>query len=160
VPAIVVSNYTTPQVVSEGPFEHASTLAMIESMFGLTPLTARDKNALNLSQVIGSALRTDDPSTLIPRSAVVPGPATGAAAACSALSTPAMSPDPLPPAATPEFPVSPVIPALLVGTAGLAALAAHNRRIHASAELVVDAVTATELPESPGGAHLGPAVRD
>jgi phospholipase C len=158
VPAIIVSNYTTPQIISEGPFEHASTLAMIESMFGLTPLTARDANALNLSQVLGSTLRPDDPSTLIPRSADVPGPATGAAAACSALSTPAVPPNPVPPAVTPEFPISPVIPVAIVATAGLAALAAHNRRVHAAAGVAVDPVTSTVLPEPSAGPHLGPAV--
>ena len=38
VPAIVVSNLARPrQVVHEGPFEHYSSLALIESTFGLTP---------------------------------------------------------------------------------------------------------------------------
>jgi len=44
VPAIIVSNYTTARVIHEGPYEHTSTLAMIESTFGLNPLTARDAN--------------------------------------------------------------------------------------------------------------------
>jgi len=145
VPAIIVSNYTTARVIHEGPYEHTSTLAMIESTFGLNPLTARDANALNLSQVIGTTKRTDDPSSLVPISALVPGPDTGAAAACSITSTQSVPPSPLPPTATPEFPMAPVIPIAVVGTAGLAALAAHNRRATALAQATaVDAEPPTE----------------
>jgi phospholipase C len=53
VPSIVVSNLVRPhQVVHDGPFEHCSSLALIESTFGLTPLTARDRNALNLRDTL------------------------------------------------------------------------------------------------------------
>jgi phospholipase C len=53
VPGIVVSNLAWPRrVVHEGPFEHCSSLALIESTFGLTPLTARDRFALNLQQIL------------------------------------------------------------------------------------------------------------
>jgi phospholipase C len=53
VPGIVVSNLARPyQVVHEGPFEHCSSLALIESTFGLTPLTARDRHARNLQEVL------------------------------------------------------------------------------------------------------------
>jgi phospholipase C len=53
VPGIVVSNLARPhQVVHDGPFEHCSSLALIESTFGLTPLTARDRNALNLRDTL------------------------------------------------------------------------------------------------------------
>jgi phospholipase C len=53
VPGIVVSNLVRPrQVVHDGPFEHCSSLALIESTFGLTPLTARDANALNLRDIL------------------------------------------------------------------------------------------------------------
>ena len=49
VPGIVVSNLARPrQVVHQGPFEHCSSLALIESTFGLTSLTARDQNVRNL----------------------------------------------------------------------------------------------------------------
>ncbi|HXT91157.1 MAG TPA: alkaline phosphatase family protein, partial [Trebonia sp.] len=48
VPGLVVTNLAQPhRVVHEGPFEHCSSLALIESTFGLKPLTARDKNARN-----------------------------------------------------------------------------------------------------------------
>ena len=35
VPAIVVSNLARPRVIHQGPFEHTSTLKLIESTFGL-----------------------------------------------------------------------------------------------------------------------------
>src|SRR6185437_877519 len=41
VPGLVVTNLAQPhRVVHEGPFEHCSSLALIESTFGLKPLTA------------------------------------------------------------------------------------------------------------------------
>jgi phospholipase C len=53
VPGIVVSNLARPhQVMHQGPFEHCSSLALIESTFGLTPLTARDRHARNLREVL------------------------------------------------------------------------------------------------------------
>ncbi len=66
VPGIVVTNLAQPRrVIHEGPFEHCSSLALIESVFGLNPLTARDKNARNLLDIL--------------RPAPVPSPAGGAA---------------------------------------------------------------------------------
>src|SRR5262245_17544981 len=92
VPAIVVSNLARPRVVKHGPFEHASTLKMIESTFGLTAMTARDANALDLGVVLEHAPhRKVDPSA-IPTSAEVPGPADAAAAVCSAASVQSVSP--------------------------------------------------------------------
>jgi phospholipase C len=53
VPGIVVTNLARPhRVVHEGPFEHCSSLALIESTFGLTPLTARDRHARNIQNVL------------------------------------------------------------------------------------------------------------
>jgi hypothetical protein len=52
VPAIVVSNRASRRVIHDGPFEHTSTLKMIESTFGLHSLTARDANAVDLRQVL------------------------------------------------------------------------------------------------------------
>jgi phospholipase C len=66
VPAIVVSNLVRPhQVVHDGPFQHCSSLALIESTFGLNPLTARDKHARNLAEFLL-------PSPVPPRLAVSP----------------------------------------------------------------------------------------
>jgi phospholipase C len=116
VPAIVVSNLVRPHHVEhDGPFEHASSLALIESTFGLKPLTARDKHARNLRDVLLDhpvpARQLVSPSH-IPTSSDVIGPAisppsesllqvlTGTAAfdpaaICSADSVQSVSPDPV-----------------------------------------------------------------
>jgi phospholipase C len=116
VPAIVVSNLVRPhQVVHDGPFQHCSSLALIESTFGLNPLTARDRHALNLSEFLLPAplpRRLAVPPSSIPTSADVIGPAIsppsesllqvleGTAAydpadICSADSVQSVSPDPV-----------------------------------------------------------------
>jgi len=94
VPAIVVSSLAGRRVVHDGPFEHCSALKLIESTFGLQPLTARDANALDLSAVLHSGQRARVPGDAIPTSSQVPGPATGAAAVCSAASVQSISPPP------------------------------------------------------------------
>jgi phospholipase C len=70
VPGLVVSNLAVPRrVVHAGPFEHCSSLALIESTFGLTPLTARDKYARNLGEVL---LPFPVPGRLAVRPAAIP----------------------------------------------------------------------------------------
>jgi len=79
VPGLVITNLAHPRrVVHDGPFQHCSSLALIESTFGLQPLTARDRHARNLRDVLlpvpvpsHAAVR---PSS-IPTSADVIGPA-------------------------------------------------------------------------------------
>ena len=79
VPGIVVTNLAQPhRVIHEGPFEHCSSLALIESTFGLRPLTARDRHARNLRDVllpgpVPSFLKV--PPSAIPVSSDVIGPA-------------------------------------------------------------------------------------
>jgi len=94
VPAIVVSNLAPGEVNHHGPFEHTSTLKLIESTFGLQPLTARDANAEDLGQVLRFDRRPSVPPGTIPTSDEVPGPASGAAAVCSAASVQSVSPAP------------------------------------------------------------------
>ena len=69
VPTIVVSNLAPARVVHHGPFEHASTLKLIETTFGLTPLTARDTHAENLGQVLERTPRRPVRPGTIPTSA-------------------------------------------------------------------------------------------
>jgi len=95
VPAIVVSNLAAARVAHAGPFEHTSTLKMIESTFGLRPLTARDANAMDLRQVLNRHPRHPVPQSAIPASSQVPGPADDAAAFCSANSAQSTSPSPV-----------------------------------------------------------------
>ena len=96
VPAIVVSNLAHARVVHDGPFEHASTLALIESTFGLQPLTARDAHAMNLARVLHHHDRRDPvPEGAIPASSHVPGPAGSSGPVCSAASVQSVSPPPV-----------------------------------------------------------------
>jgi phospholipase C len=95
VPAIVVSNLAPRRVVHHGPFEHTSTLKMIESVFGLNSLTARDANAENLGMVLGNHPRRPVPKGVIPTSSQVMGPVSDAAAICSADSVQSVSPTPV-----------------------------------------------------------------
>jgi phospholipase C len=116
VPGIVISNLVRPhRVMHEGPFEHCSSLALIESTFGLTPLTARDRFARNLGEVLlprPVPAHFAVPPSAIPTSSDVIGPAIsppsesliqvleGTAAfdpadICSADSVQSVSPDPV-----------------------------------------------------------------
>jgi hypothetical protein len=80
----VVSNLVAPhQVVHAAPFQHCPSLALIESIFGLKPLTARDRYARNLEEVL---LPSPVPApfavrpSAIPTSSDVVGPAISAPA--------------------------------------------------------------------------------
>lgn len=83
---------------------------MIESTFGLHPLTARDANAMDLSQILQSKVGNTVPPSAIPTSSQVPGPDSDAAAFCSATSVQSTSPAPTSkakePAAAPALPQS------------------------------------------------------
>ena len=123
----------------DGPFEHCSSLALIESTFGLNPLTARDRSARNLREILVPfpvpALFAVPPSS-IPTSSDVIGPAisppsesllqvlTGTAAydpaaVCSADSVQSVSPAPV--NHQPRHPEFGGFPGL-TGTAGMANL--------------------------------------
>ncbi|HEY1569919.1 MAG TPA: alkaline phosphatase family protein [Pseudonocardiaceae bacterium] len=95
VPAIVVSNLAPARVVHHGPFEHTSTLKLIESTFGLSALTARDAHAEDLGQVLDREPRRPVHSGAIPRSDQVLGPVSDAAAICGADSVQSVSPQPV-----------------------------------------------------------------
>jgi phospholipase C len=95
VPAIVVSNLAEPAVIHHGPFEHTSTLKLIESTFGLNPITARDAHAENLGQVLRPVPRRPVPAGAIPTSSQVLGPVSDPAAICSADSVQSVAPKPL-----------------------------------------------------------------
>jgi phospholipase C len=80
VPGLVITNLAHPhRVVHDGPFEHCSSLALIESTFGLKPLTARDANALNIANILLPVpTRHPVPPSAIPTSADVLGPVISA----------------------------------------------------------------------------------
>ena len=95
VPAIVVSNLARPQVVHHGPFEHTSTLKLIEKTFGLQPLTQRDLHAEDLGKVLDNRPHHRVRPGAIPTSSQVLGPVNDASALCSADSVQSVAPQPL-----------------------------------------------------------------
>jgi phospholipase C len=78
VPAIVVSPLIPRNLVDHRSYDHASIPATLESLFGIAPLTARDRNARPLNALCTlQAARRDAPATL-------PNPATGGPGLASA----------------------------------------------------------------------------
>jgi len=65
VPAVVISPLIPKNLVDHRVYDHASLLATVESVFGLAPLTARDRAARNLNALCTlSTARTDAPVEL------------------------------------------------------------------------------------------------
>jgi phospholipase C len=65
VPAIVVSPLIPRNTIDHTVYDHTSTLATVENIFGLQPLTERDKHAHSLNHLFSLATpRTDAPPTL------------------------------------------------------------------------------------------------
>jgi len=81
--------------VRSGPFEHTSTLKLIENTFGLHSLTARDAHAQSLGLVLSEFARNRVPASAIPTSSQVLGPVSDPAAICSADSVQSVSPAPV-----------------------------------------------------------------
>jgi phospholipase C len=90
-----VSNLADRRVDHHGPYDHTSTLKLIESAFGLPSLTARDAHARSLGHVLDRRPRRPVPAGAIPTSGEVLGPVSDAAAICSAGSVPSVSPGPV-----------------------------------------------------------------
>lgn len=140
-----------------GPFQHCSTLALIESTFGLNSLTARDANANNLAPLLLSTpVSTPVNPTSIPTSSQAMGPVISApsetetqiiegignfdpADICSATSTQSVSPAAIGPnPALPEFPIT-ALGVAVAGTAGMLALNQHYRKVKRLEFAMVDA---------------------
>ena len=73
VPAVIVSPLIPMGTVDHTVYDHSSVLATLEHLYGIPPLTNRDKNANHLEGLLSLATpRTDCPTTLInPALAVV-----------------------------------------------------------------------------------------
>jgi phospholipase C len=124
VPTIVVSNLAPARVEHHGPFEHASTLQLIESTFGLRSITARDAHAENIGRVLERHPRRPVPAGAIPTSAQVLGPVSDAAAMCGADSVQSVSPQPVHVGAHPHDTPAPTPPQV----AGMDAFGRQIRR--------------------------------
>jgi phospholipase C len=127
VPAIVVSNLARRQVVHHGPFEHASTLKLIETTFGLHSLTARDAHAENLGRVVDRSPRHGVPAGVIPTSSQVLGPVNDPAAICSVDSVQSVSPAPVRKGRHPGAP-APFSPSGWPTGSGMAGFGTHVRK--------------------------------
>jgi phospholipase C len=66
VPAIVVSPWVEKGRVDSTPYDHSSVLATLERLFGLPPLTDRDRNANDLLSLITQTCRQDCPESIAP----------------------------------------------------------------------------------------------
>jgi phospholipase C len=69
--ALVISAYTTKNLISHQVYDHSSVPATVEALFNLPALTQRDASANNLTSLasLGTA-RTDTPATLPPVAAI------------------------------------------------------------------------------------------
>jgi phospholipase C len=73
VPAVVISPWIPKNVVDHRLYDHSSVPATIEELFGIEPLTARDRLANSVLALLSlDAAREDTPTTL-PVPAMVPG---------------------------------------------------------------------------------------
>jgi phospholipase C len=65
IPAVIVSPFIPKGLIDSMIYDHTSVLATVESIFGLQPLTERDKQANTLNHLFSLAMpRTDAPTTL------------------------------------------------------------------------------------------------
>jgi phospholipase C len=64
VPAIIVSPWVQAGGVDHTIYDHSSALATIEQVFGVLPLTARDRAANSVLPLLQSSARTNCPTTL------------------------------------------------------------------------------------------------
>lgn len=65
VPAVVISPLIPKNLIDRAVYDHASVLATVESVFGLNPLTTRDRAANSVDALVSlSTPRNDTPSTL------------------------------------------------------------------------------------------------
>jgi phospholipase C len=65
IPALVISPYTRRGLIDHTVYDHASLLATVEGLWGLEPLTDRDRTANRFDHLLGlPSPRTDAPDTL------------------------------------------------------------------------------------------------
>ena len=61
VPAVIVSPWVAKGLVDHTPYDHSSVPATLQRLFGLRPLTDRDKNAKDVLHLIAQTCRQDCP---------------------------------------------------------------------------------------------------
>jgi phospholipase C len=73
VPALVMSPLIPKSLIDHRLYDHTSIPATLESIFGLNPLTERDKAAKSLDKLVTLAAIRDTPRTLPDPAVAVPG---------------------------------------------------------------------------------------
>jgi phospholipase C len=66
VPAVVVSPLIPKNLIDHAVYDHASVLATVERVFGLNPLTTRDRAANSLDALISLSTPRDDAPLILP----------------------------------------------------------------------------------------------
>ena len=66
VPAVIISPLIPRNMIDHRVYDHTSVLATVEHLFGLQPLTARDRGALDLLSLASLTLPRSDAPTSIP----------------------------------------------------------------------------------------------
>lgn len=86
VPAVVISPLIRANLIDGRTYEHSTIPATVEAIFGLTPMTARDKSAPNLTSLITlDTPRTDTPAELTSPAAGVKLAKCGPLSSCGAV---------------------------------------------------------------------------
>jgi phospholipase C len=93
VPAIIVSPWVQAGGVDHTVYDHSSALATIEQVFGVLPLTARDKAANNILPLLQGSARTNCPTTLNDPAPAPAATAASLAAGAEALDATALIPE-------------------------------------------------------------------
>jgi phospholipase C len=86
VPAVIVSPLIPANLIDGRPYEHSSVPATLEAIFGLDPLTQRDRSAAALTRLISLGTpRTDTPTELVSPASGVTLPSCGPLTSCKAV---------------------------------------------------------------------------
>ena len=93
VPAIIVSPWVQAGGVDHNIYDHSSALATIEQVFGILPLTARDKAATSVLPLLQSSARTNCPPTLNNPASAPAATTASLAAGAEALDATALIPE-------------------------------------------------------------------
>jgi len=70
VPALIISAHTPRGTIDHSVHDHSSVLATLERLFGLAPLTDRDRGAVGLDSLFALAVPRTDAPTFLPPPAV------------------------------------------------------------------------------------------
>jgi phospholipase C len=73
VPAVVISPWIPKNVVDHRPYDHSSVPRTVEELFGIAPLTERDRAANSVLSLLSLDIARDDTPSTLPSPANLPG---------------------------------------------------------------------------------------